>query len=252
MKTNIPGILGLCIALCLAFTLACVRVEVSVTSPNASTQRPYPDSSWISLAELKEIHKKRLSGNKCPLSRYRLTNGEKQETEAWCWAASTRLAMAFHNKEQSKETDPQCNIVTKTLALSQDKVKCCTGTIPGQCVQGGWPHWVFRSYHFDYKTVGGTLDDWDAVVGEICSTGPFISVIDWTGGGSHTLVVTGYSEDEKESTKVVTVYDPFTDDFQDLSLEEFMGDSAYESDGFYGFSHNRHYVQIAPKTKDHP
>ncbi len=251
MKTNIPRILGLYIGLCLGFTFACVRVEVSVTSPNTATHRPYPDSSWISLTDLKALHKKRLSDNKCPLNRYQLMNREKQETEAWCWAASTRLVMDFHNKKQNEGTDLQCNIVTKTLALSQDNSKCCVGDIPAQCIQGGWPHWVFHSYHFDYKTVGGTLDDWDAVAGEICSTGPFISVIDWVGGGSHTLVVTGYSEDEEDATKVVTTYDPFTDDFQDLALEEFVGDSAYE-DGLYGFSHNRHYVQIAPKTKDHP
>lgn len=252
MKTNMKRALRVCLALGLGLTSACVRVDVSVTPQNASAHRSHPDSSWISLAEIKDLHQKRLAGNKCPSSRSLFINREKQESKAWCWAASTRVVMDFYNKDQSKETDLQCNIVTKTLHLSQDKSKCCAGNIPAQCVQGGWPHWVFHSYQFDYKTVRGALDDWDAVAGEICSTGPFISVIDWSGGGAHAIVVTGYSADDKDATKIVTTYDPFIDDFQDISLEEFIGDSSAGSDAFYGFSHNRHYVQILPKPADRP
>jgi hypothetical protein len=106
--------------------------------------------------------------------------------------------------------------------------------------------------HHDYKVVPGALDDWDAVTGEICSAGPFILVIDWHGGGSHTLVITGYSNQDKDAERVVTTYDPFTNDFEDLSFEEFVGGSLSGPNGSHRFSHDRTYVQITPKTGDQP
>jgi hypothetical protein len=187
----------------------------------------------------------RLGDKECPSSSYRIIDQEKQQTEFWCWAASTRMVMGHQNKEQNKETAIQCNIVTRIIETSQGRLNCCDPNVPSPCKQGGWPHWVFNSYQFGFKMVPGVLDNWDAVTGEICSTGPFISVIDWRGGGSHTLVITGYSNDDKDAPKVITTYDPFTDDFQDLSFEEFV-------DGSDRFSHDRTYVQILPKTEDRP
>lgn len=252
MKSNVQNILGLGIAICLGFTWACVKVDVLVTSPNVSTHSPPLDGHWISMPDLKALHKERLGENKCPSSSYRIIDGEKQRTRAWCWAASTRMVMDHQNKGLSKETAPQCNIVTNIIGTARGTLNCCDPNVPSRCIQGGWPHWVFDSYQFDFKLVHGALSDWDTVTGEICSTGPFISVIDWTEGGTHTLVITGYSTNKKGVPEAVTTYDPFTDDFQDLSFEEFVGGSTHRSNAFPRFSHNRTYVQIMPKTEGRP
>jgi hypothetical protein len=252
MRTNLKRALGIGVALCLGLTSACIRVNVTITSTSAHTLPA--DRHWISIPDLKELHKERLGVKKCPASRYPIIAPEEQLTEAWCWAASTRMVMEYQNKQQTKgpETDIQCNIITKTIGNSQGGLNCCDYNVPSPCIQGGWPHWVFNSYQFDYKVVPGALDDWDAVTGEICSTGPFILVIDWREGGSHTLVITGYSNEDKDTERVVTTYDPFTNDFEDLSFEEFVGGSLNGPNGIHRFSHDRTYVQIKSKAEDRP
>ena len=252
MRTNLKRALGIGVALCLGLTSACIRVNVTITSTSAHALPA--DRHWISIPELKKLHKDRLAGEKCPARRYLIISPEAQRTEAWCWAASTRMVMDYRNKQQTKGpgTDSQCNIVTNVIGNSQGGLDCCDPNVPFACSQGGWPHWVFNSYQFDYRVVPGALDDWDAVTGEICSTGPFLLVIDWREGGSHTLVITGYSNEDKDSARVVTTYDPFTNDFEDLSFEEFVGGSLSGPNGIHRFSHGRTYVQIQSKTEDRP
>ncbi|MBK9306576.1 MAG: hypothetical protein IPM58_05680 [Nitrospira sp.] len=196
----------------------------------------------------------------CPANRSLFINREKQQTVAWCWAASTRTVMEYknQNKAQAEPTALQCDIVRNVLSLGLGGTNCCEIQVapdfidaPSVCVQGGWPYWVLNKYHFSYEWVDGRFDDWETLKAEICKVGPVISVIDWSGGGSHTLVITGYSTDSDDVARVVTTYDPFTDDFQDLSFEEFVGGSTYRSNAFPRFSHNRTYVQIMPMTEGH-
>ena len=78
--------------------------------------------------------KKNLS---CPPSdEPRLVDPEKQETIAWCWAASAKMAMMAHLK---KEFVPQqCSIVEDVLNPNV-AVNCCSASsnhIQNECIQG--------------------------------------------------------------------------------------------------------------------
>lgn len=251
MRMTMQRTLGLCIALCLGLASACVKVDVSVTSPNTVFMPPHvsPEKPPISSDELKKRHAAKKPF--CLPTLSRIIDEEKQQTAAWCWAASTRTVMEYYNG--NKPTVFQCDIVKNIFRLG--KTNCCEVKVtpdfidaPSRCVQGGWPYWVFGKYKFDYEVVHGALD-WDDVKGEICTNGPFISVIEWSGGGKHTIVVTGYSE---RPSKVVTTYNPSTKDFEDQDFEDFKSGSLKGPHGFHRFSHDRSYVQILPETKDQP
>ncbi len=238
--------LGICVALGLGLTWACVKVDVTVRSLDSSASFSN-DDSWISIAELKKRHT-RVS---CNPSAWEIAR-EPQETLAWCWAASTRIVMEHYNKDHGTGTDSQCDIVKKTSRSLSNEATCCDTSIPAECIQGGWPSRVLDYYGFNYKKLAGALNDWGAFTGEICSSGPFIAVIEWNGGGKHTLVVQGYRYDSNSESpeKVVSIYDPLTDDFQDIVFDEFTGGSLARPTEFIQFSHYLNYVQIQPMTED--
>jgi hypothetical protein len=252
MKTDTKHFVQLCIALCLGLTWACVRVDVSVTSPNTYSRSGLPSERKSPISN-KELTKRHADINRCPSNLFLAIDREQQKTEAWCWAASTRMVMKYHNAKQNQETDSQCDMVRNILSPWLGGVNCCERQVipdfinaPSECIQGGWPSWALEKYQFNYEWIEGALDEWEALKGELCKTGPFISVINWSGGGAHAFVVTGYRDEEK----LVTIYDPTTEDFQDFAFEEFVGKGPYR---FRRFSHDRNYVQIMlPETKDQP
>lgn len=247
MRTNIQRFLELCIVLSLALTWGCVKVNVSVQAQN-SRDTAF-DDSWISMEDLKKLHMKQW----CDPSAWDIPK-ERQKTPAWCWAASTRIVMEYWNRKHNKQTDLQCTIARQILGPSLNEANCCDSNPSTQCIQGAWPNRVLDHYQFNYKKLAGAFNDWDALTGEICSIGPFISVIEWNGGGKHALVVTGYRNDRrsKDPKNVVTIYDPTSDDIQDLIFDEFVGGSLEGPANLHEFSHYLSYVQIVPMTKDQP
>ncbi len=187
---------------------------------------------------------------------------EKQQTPAWCWAASTRMVMEYYNKKkQQQPTDPQCEIVRKVFGISLERANCCETKItsdfidsPSKCVRGGWPHQVLDYYQFSYQTVGGALD-WEALTREICTTGPFIPVIDWREGGKHAFIVTGYispgQPGQSSRRQIVKIYNPLEKDSEYLTFDEFVGDSPGGPNKSHGFSHDLNFVRIKlNKAKD--
>lgn len=264
-------ILGICMALCMGFVWGCAEVEVLIPSHISGPKEPPYDPGkppiTLTIDELKEIQMK---GKKLPCNPNGLTldiSREKQQTPAWCWAASTRMVMEYHNKEQ-KPTDPQCEIVKKVFGTSLERANCCETKIasdfidaPSECVRGGWPSQALDYYQFSYQTVGGALD-WEALTREICTTGPFISVIDWNGGGKHAFIIKGYSTVAPKTRtnlpsplQIVIAFDPLDPtgkkDIQYRTFDEFVGDSPGGPDTSYGFSHNLNFVQIkSNKAKD--
>ena len=261
-------IFGICVALCLGFVWGCAEVEVLIPSHLSGPKEPQYDPGkppiTLTLDKLKEMQ---MQGGRpiCDPKRSKTLEvpREKQQTPAWCWAASTRMVMEYHNKKQQNPTDLQCDLVRKVFDLSLVRANCCETKIssdfidaPSECVRGGWPHQVLDYYQFSYQTVGGALD-WEALTREICTTGPFIPVIDWRGGGSHAFIVTGYippgQPGQSSRRQIVKIYNPLEKDFEYLTFDEFVGDSqGEEPDGFYGFSHNLNFVQISSKAKDRP
>lgn len=268
MGMTMQKTLGLCIALCLGLTSACVKVDVTVTSSDTSRLDKWqslPNKPSISIEKLEELHASRPGKRPvCPPDRSLPINHEKQQTIAWCWAASSRTVMEYRNKKkiQPEPTAPQCDIVKNVFGLRLGGANCCERKnspdsidTPWTCVRGGWPHWVLDNYQFDYEWVDGRFDNWDVLKTEICNDYPFISVIEWSGGGKHTLVVTGYRESPASAglQRVVEIEDPNEDDNpQDLTFDEFVRGSAKKPGWSYEFSHDRTYVQIVPISTGKP
>lgn len=262
---------GICIALSLAFLWACTEVEVHMPS-HASTSidqenRPPFEKPSISLAKFKEIQKKNQGtrGGLCapngPVTRD--VKNEQQETSDWCWAATGKVVMRFHNEQFNKKTHDQCKIVSNSINPNLDRVTCCPSEVASsksECLGGGWPSTVFTRYGFDYEVVTEALD-WESLTNEICGTGPFLYVINFQGGGSHALVATGYTtandtrgtDPSQRKNNLVLVYDPIYAPTEKKSLDymthqEFVGDA----DDPYGFTHDRDYAQISPLGQEQP
>ncbi len=254
MKTDTKNFLQLCIALCLGLTWACVKVDVTITAKGPPTTGNYrPSTPPITPNELKKLHAQK----SCTPSSL-VVSKEEQKTPAWCWAASARMVMDYHNRSEKppQSTALQCDIVSNVLIPWTSGAICCGVQLssdfietPSNCIKGGWPNRVLDHYQFNYRWIDGALEDWDALKGELCSNGPFITIIEWSEGGRHALVVKGYDPELENSqlAKSVEIYDPFLEDPQGMTFAEFLGDSPRKQYGYHDFSHDLHLVQIRPR-----
>jgi len=171
----------------------------------------------------------------------------KQETGAWCWAASTQMVMEFHRKRSKQlaaafdgEPVSQCKIVNDIYHGGRNE--CCGNKMYGDsCSRGGWPESVLGRYNFYFLTLlpPDAPLTWDEVKAQICRYGPFVFGIEWDDGGRHSFVARGYKVDSR-GQQWVEIYDHFEDDFFWQVYEEFAGDPAK------GYEHSRDYVYIQP------
>jgi hypothetical protein len=113
----------------------------------------------------------------------------------WCWVASAKMVM---NYRKINEVDQQCffyDVAYRDDLTEKSIGDCCfydQTNAPNACLRTGWHANVFDKFRIPYKTIRGPLS-WDQVTEEICSKDrPFISVVQFVGGGKHTLVVKGY------------------------------------------------------------
>jgi hypothetical protein len=141
------NILGVCVALCMGFVWGCAEVEVLIPSHLSGPKGPPYNFGkppiTLTLDELKEMQ---MQGARpiCDPTRSMTLEvpREKQQTPAWCWAASTRMVMEYYNKKkQQQPTDPQCEIVRKVFGISLERANCCETKItsdfidsPSKCV----------------------------------------------------------------------------------------------------------------------
>lgn len=258
-------ILGMCGVLCLAFLWACTEVEILIPSHLPASRGPGigddPGKSPISLGDFKQIQTQRVVGLSCNLngSRALKMNPEKQETPDWCWAATSKMVMAYHNGQTGKATHSQCQIASNSVQRESGGMECCpseTAASKSECMGGGWPSVVFDQYGFDYLSVAQALD-WESLTKEICENRPFLYVVEFRGGGRHALVAAGYRTTISPGTnpakmqQFVKVYDPTHNDFDYRTYDEFAGDvpSTNNSNTYYGVSHYRDYALIAPKDE---
>ena len=248
--------LGLGVLALLALTsLACTNVEVHVQAPNSGRS---------------------LTGLNCKLKRP-LTN-EHQQTNVWCWATSAHTVIQYLKNQSIKQCDLVQAVFKSQLnhdwgnlppASTQglELPNCCMNmpeveypaketnvqVAQRDCYQNGFPEWVFRTEEF-YTTFEGWEYDWsipyphglswEQIVEEICADRPIISGILYSAemnGGSHAVVIGGYSELE-DGSQWVHVYDPgYNTEEADSylwSYEVYLGDPGV-------FTHVRDYKNIS-------
>lgn len=127
-----------------------------------------------------------------------------QITSSSCWAASAETTMRYH----TTSPDPsQCDIIG-TIAGKDvgNPVDCCSNLDQGNCQRNGLPSWAFEEYGFNWLMVQGPLER-EKLAAQLCSNGPFIFLLRYSGGGGHSFVVRDYFYDEDTKELSLWVHD---------------------------------------------
>jgi hypothetical protein len=120
-----------------------------------------------------------------------------QETNVWCWAATTEMCLDFLGTNVS-----QCDCANKYTSRSD----CCNSPTPGPCVTTGWP--VFGAYGYTFSQTSNTALSFDQIKDQTyCKKKPVAFIWWWTGGGGHIMVAKGYKT--QGGTNYVHMNDPW-------------------------------------------
>jgi hypothetical protein len=107
-----------------------------------------------------------------------------QEADNWCWAASAQMAMVNFGTVTT-----QSEIVNAVDA----RTDCGQRPVPGACNHGGSSEPVLTKYGFTFTGSDKPLSQDDIVQQIFTLRKPIIFAWNWTGGGAHVMVVTGYA-----------------------------------------------------------
>jgi Papain-like cysteine protease AvrRpt2 len=121
----------------------------------------------------------------------------QSERKLWCWAASGKMIMEYMGASVE-----QCNQANERFVRSD----CCT--VPGACVNGGWPE--FFRYGFTFARTFNAALSWDEIKNQIyCKEKPFAFSYKYPppDRGGHMMVAVGYKTDQA-GISWVYVYDP--------------------------------------------
>jgi len=110
-----------------------------------------------------------------------------QETNNWCWAASTEMPI-----EALGGSVAQCDMANRRF----NRTDCCAGTCPqpAACNQPGWP--MFTEFGYSH-TDSGTPLTFAAIKSQICSANKPMAYAygPKSGGVGHVVVIYGFIED---------------------------------------------------------
>lgn len=121
-----------------------------------------------------------------------------QLTGEWCWAASAEMCMVSIGNVDIA----QCTQANDQLGMAD----CCGKAIDNNCIQGGFPDFV--RYGFTPTVTNFAPLKWSDIKIQISNLKkPFAFSWQYTGGGGHMMVITGYYTDNK-GMNYVYVNDP--------------------------------------------
>ncbi len=154
-----------------------------------------------------------------------------QQQQYWCWVAvGSGIASWYDNTVYE-----QCYVVTLVFTAIHPgfDTNCCdppgNASGPACNLESGADQALnYPAHHFNYDTGPGTFG-WADVVGQINEGRPFAPQIDWAGGGSHFVAITGYEVTEQR----VYVQDPANGPGW-YTLSSFT--SSYEGSGTWGWT----------------
>jgi hypothetical protein len=238
---------------------ACTEVSVSVRVPSTSSV---------------------LTGTNCKLQRELTNQNQQTDFWCWAASAHTVIEYIKNEKidqcilvdavkraELDREWDrikggdpppiiplePPPNCCMSTLEMVPQPESTNVGAAQKVCWTNGWPELVFKTSEFRMNYEGYEYDpnfpgpqglSWDEIVTEICEDRPMISAIYFSkqfGGGTHTVVIGGYSELE-DGSQWIQVYDPGfntnEDDYYIWPYDVYLGDPGV-------FTHVRDYKGIS-------
>ena len=165
---------------------------------------------------------------------------QKQENGSWCWVASAKTVLDYHGVSNG---NGQCEFVTKSRgdqlqAVSDNSNFCCQlddtisignkDTFQKICRSGGWPEEIFAKSSPPISSARTEIYQvltWDALRHQLCEFGPFIYAVEWTRGGFHTGVVSGYHTTQVQGLeKFVDIDEHYGAGFLAIPYETFVRD----------------------------
>jgi hypothetical protein len=121
------------------------------------------------------------------------------ETE-WCWAASTVSVSKYYDPGSPWS---QCSLVNQQFKRGD----CCSNGSSSKCNVPWFPERSLKEVGHLAKHVEKKIS-MDDISGQICASQPITIGIDWTGGGGHNPVLTGFDLDLGPGSPVIWVEDP--------------------------------------------
>jgi choice-of-anchor C domain-containing protein len=111
--------------------------------------------------------------------------GYGQETDFWCWAASTQMVLNHFGTHTT-----QGELANLGIGLKD----CTRSPVPAPCLYGFWGVPILDHFHYTYEYTHGPLSP-DEIKQQIyVRRKPIMSGWKWTGDGAHQFVINGYAE----------------------------------------------------------
>lgn len=141
--------------------------------------------------------------------------------DEWCWAACAEMVLRFFGVDEDK-----CEVVGRTL----ERDDCCPAApvcdVGLKVEEVDFAFELSQLYFnrfpdLDFEQVKGQINGAPSL-GEFdveLAPRPIVAGIEWSGGGGHLIVISGWRDDG--STKYLKVNDPFYD-FDEVPIEDLM------------------------------
>lgn len=180
-----------------------------------------------------------------------------QRKMPWCWVASAKMVMAFHNAPR-----PQCELYStayRNRLTNAGVANCCAFDSPDipdntapdptslttgnfTCLRSGWPGLVFNRSGLDFSLRKNPLE-WEGVKDQLCRQRPFIFIVTFRGGGGHSQAVKGFVQAD-DSSRVVIV-DDHLNGIKDVPYECGYAQSCQQTPTW---NHYGNYINIRPSA----
>jgi hypothetical protein len=143
--------------------------------------------------------------------KYNPVTAQVQEKTLWCWAATSSMAGKYLGATNATQT----NIVTFVKGSAVND----TGTVYD--MKSGLGNYNVKS------TALLTTISFGDVIYNVEKNMNMISVISWSSGGGHALLIRGYYQDTGNSTQNVYYIDPADGSYNSRSYSSFSSNSSW-------------------------
>ena len=158
-----------------------------------------------------------------------------QEQDNWCWAACGEMVMEFKGAGNMTQCDQASDVVNPS--------NCCQDPLPSECNFGGIPQFLRYGFRVDSISRALTLKETKEQID--CKESPICAIWNYLFGGSHMVVVSGYTKIDGEDH--IIVRNPSRNYLG--VLVSFIPYPEYVESGYY--THGMNYYNIAPSESSH-
>ena len=137
-----------------------------------------------------------------------------QEQTNWCWAACTEMVLHYYNNPDARQCEFANWLFDQTQCCEDPANPACNRTCSGNEVQDVYTNWNILS-----TLIEGDVP-FDVLQAEIDAGRPVEVAFEWTGGGGHVAIVSGWDTDSPDP--FVHVNDPAADRLSRVRYKELL------------------------------